>query len=157
MNIYNEDVLEMLRAFNRNHLLYVVVGGLAVKLHGYNRSIGGIDIWIKDDEKNTASYKKVLIDLGYVDIPQMKILDSVPRSISFVLNSGLELNGMTSLEGLEKAGFDECLKNANITQVFELEVPFLDINRLIESKKATFRPKDEIDILELERIKGETK
>lgn len=130
---------------------------MAVNLHGYNRAIGAIDICIKDDEKNRASFKKVLIDLGYIDIPQIKTLDYVPRSISFVLDSGLELNGMTYLEGLEKAKFDECLKNATIAQVFDLEVPFLDINRLIESKKATFGPKDQIDILELERIKSETK
>lgn len=157
MNIYDEDVLEMLQTFDRNQLIYVAIGDLAVNLHGYNREIGAIDIWIKDDEKNRASFKNVLIDLGYIDIPQIKTLDYVPRSIGFVLDSGLELNGMTYLEGLEKAKFDECLKNANIAQVFDLEVPFLDINRLIESKKGTFRPKDQIDILELERIKNDMK
>ena len=41
---------------------------------------------------------------------------------------------------------------ANIAQIFDVKVPFLHINQLIKNKKATNRPKDIIDVMELEKI-----
>jgi hypothetical protein len=64
---------------------------------------------------------------------------------------------MAYLKGFEQEKFEECLKFASIAKIFELEVPFLYINHLLEAKKATFRPKNQIDILELERIKNKIK
>ena len=76
---------------------------------------------------------------------------------TFSLNSGLELDVMTYFKGFDKEKFDECYKYASIAKVFELEIPFLHINHLIEAKKATFRPKDQIDLIELEKIKNSYK
>jgi hypothetical protein len=157
MNIYDEEQATIWKAFTKYHLKYILVGGFAVNLHGFNRTMGGVDIWIKDDEKNRQSFKKVLIDLGYVDVPQIKTLSFDPRLTTFILNTGLELNAMTYLKGFDKEKFDACLKYATIAKIFDLEIPFLNIDQLIEAKKATFRPKDQIDILELEKIKSKMK
>lgn len=60
---------------------------------------------------------------------------------------------MTEMKGLENQSFDECLRNARIADLDGIKVPFLHINDLIANKKAVFRPKDQIDLLELEKIK----
>jgi len=61
---------------------------------------------------------------------------------------------MTTVKGLEEEfGFDKCLEYASIATIYELEIPFLHINQLIDSKKAANRLKDHIDIIELENIK----
>ena len=42
---------------------------------------------------------------------------------------------------------------ASIADLDGLLIPFLHINQLILNKKAVDRPKDQIDVLELEKIK----
>lgn len=60
---------------------------------------------------------------------------------------------MTAMKGLEDRGFDEALQMANRAIIEGIEVPFLHINQLIANKKAVNRPKDQIDLIELEKIK----
>jgi hypothetical protein len=52
MDIFDEDLIAIWRTFAKNNLKYIMVGGFAVNLHGFNRTTGHIDIWIKDDEEN---------------------------------------------------------------------------------------------------------
>jgi hypothetical protein len=60
---------------------------------------------------------------------------------------------MTSLKGLEEFTFDECFSLATIATIENIDVPFLHINHLIQNKKAVNRPKDQVDVMELEKIK----
>jgi hypothetical protein len=60
---------------------------------------------------------------------------------------------MLGVKGLENFTFDECLEQANIADIEGVKVPFLHINHLISSKKAANRPKDQIDVVYLEKIK----
>jgi hypothetical protein len=154
MDVFDNEIVELWRIFKENKLKFIMVGGFAVNLHGFNRTTGDVDIWIKDEAENRKIFRQVLIDLNYADLPQIHDLDFVPGWTTFLLNNGLELDVMTYLKGFEKEKFDFCLKYASIAKVLELEIPFLNINHLLEAKKATFRPKDQIDIIELEKIKN---
>lgn len=157
MDLYDEELVAVWRTFAKYHLTYIMVGGFAVNLHGFNRTTGDVDIWIKDDVENRQAFRKTLLDLEYADLPQILTIDFVPGFTTFKLNSGIELDVMAYLKGFQQEKFEECLKYASIAKIFEIEIPFLHINHLIQAKKATFRPKDQIDILELERIKNERK
>ena len=57
------------------------------------------------------------------------------------------------MKGLEGYSFDECLQVATIAEIENVKVPFLHINQLIANKKAVNRSKDQIDVMELEKIK----
>ena len=50
-------------------------------------------------------------------------------------------------------GVRECLKMASIADLEGVEVPFLHINHLIANKKIVNRPKDQVDVTELEKIR----
>lgn len=63
------------------------------------------------------------------------------------------LDIMTAMKGLEELDFNECYKMATVADINGTLVPFLHINHLIANKKAVNRPKDQIDVIELERIK----
>jgi hypothetical protein len=51
------------------------------------------------------------------------------------------------------ASFDECIRIAPKATIEGVIVPFLHINQLLANKKAVNRPKDQLDVLELEKIK----
>ncbi len=70
-----------------------------------------------------------------------------------MLNNGLKLDILVKMVGLEDLAFSECLEMATIADFENLKVPFLHINHLIANKKVVNRPKDQIDVIELEKIK----
>jgi predicted nucleotidyltransferase len=59
---------------------------------------------------------------------------------------------MTSIKGLENKPFDELFEVANETTIDGVSIKFIDYENLIIAKKATNRPKDILDIEELEKI-----
>ena len=77
----------------------------------------------------------------------------IPGWTNFKLNNGLKLDLMLDVKGLEGFTFQECLGQANKAEIDGIIVPFLHINHLIASKKAANRPKDQIDVIYLEKIK----
>jgi hypothetical protein len=153
MDVQDNELIEIWRNFSKFDLKYIMVGGFAVNLHGFSRTTGDIDIWIKDTKINRQSLRKVLKSLGYADLPQLETIDFVPGWTTFVLDNSVELDVMTHISGFKQADFDECFEYSSFAKIAGLEVPFLHINQLIEAKKATNRPKDQIDIIELERIR----
>lgn len=56
MNL-NIDFKEFIQALNKHGIEYLLVGGYAVIYHGYNRTTGDIDIWVKKTEDN---YRKLV-------------------------------------------------------------------------------------------------
>lgn len=71
----------------------------------------------------------------------------------FYVADGIVLDIMTSMKGLEDKSFDDCYQKANIADLNGIRVPFLHINDLLANKKAVARPKDQLDVIELEKIK----
>ncbi len=60
---------------------------------------------------------------------------------------------MTEMKGLEDLSFEDCYKVAPVADLEGNAVRFLHINHLISNKKIVNRPKDQIDIIYLEKIK----
>jgi hypothetical protein len=84
----------------------------------------------------------------------IETLQFVPGWSPFKLNNGFALDILLApMKGLENFSFNDCYKLASRAEIYDLVVPFLHINQLIANKKAVNRPKDQIDVIELERIK----
>ena len=77
----------------------------------------------------------------------------VPGWTSFYA-AGIVLDIMTEMKGLENISFNECYQLAVIQNLNNIPVPFLHINHLIANKKAVNRPKDQVDVIYLEKIKA---
>jgi hypothetical protein len=45
MEAYRKDLDLLCSLLNRNQVEYMIVGGLAVNYHGFQRATGDIDIW----------------------------------------------------------------------------------------------------------------
>lgn len=61
---------------------------------------------------------------------------------------------MTTVKGLESLTFDECYNMAVVAEIEGVPVRFLHYDHLIASKKAANRLKDQLDVQELEKIRG---
>ena len=52
MDILDEEILSLWSLLNKNNVAYIMVGGFATTLHGFNRNTADIDLWIKDTKNN---------------------------------------------------------------------------------------------------------
>lgn len=157
MDIEDDELIGLWRAFEKNRLKYIMVGGFASILNGYNRLTADIDIWIKDTKENRKAIRTSLQEIGLESLPDLENVDFVPGWSSIILPSGFELDIMTALKGFEQEKFDDCFQNANEAIIENVSVRFFHINQLIESKKAANRLKDQLDVEELEKIKLKNK
>ena len=87
------------------------------------------------------------------DYPMLKDMQFIPGWTDFHLNNGLRLDILMEMKGLEDYSFDECLQIASVADIDGVQVPFLHINQLIANKKVINRPKDQIDVMALEKIR----
>ena len=152
MDIYDESLLEFWQSLSNNKVLYIMVGGFAVNMHGFTRTTNDIDIWLKDTIPNRVNFGNAMVKSGY-DGVSWKEIQFVPGWSDFYIGPGIRLDIMIDMKGLTDITFDEALSSAFIGQIEDLHVPFLNINHLIANKKAVNRPKDQIDVIELEKIK----
>ena len=152
MDILDESLLEFWKSLNQHQVLYIMVGGFAVNMHGFTRSTNDIDLWLKDTKLNRQNFGKAMAPLGYDGLTWEEI-QFVPGWSDFYIGPGIRLDIMIDMKGLNDIPFDEAFKQANIGQIEGLLVPFLNMNHLIANKKAVNRPKDQIDVIELEKLK----
>jgi len=154
MDILDDELLKFWRSLNSHQVRYIMVGGFATRFHGFNRTTEDLDVWLDDTPQNRKNLRKSFIDLDYGNFPSLETMEFLPGWTSFYVGNAIELDIMTKMRGLEDHTFDECFEMASIADLDGILVPFLHINQLIANKKAVNRPKDQIDVLELEKIKN---
>lgn len=153
MDILNEGLLEFWKSLNKHNVAFLMVGGFAVKFNGYSRATEDIDLWLKDDPANRRNFRKAYAESGYGDFASFETMEFVPGWTQFYIADGIILDIMTSMKGLENKSFDECYQQARVADLDGVRVPFLHINDLLANKKAVARSKDQLDVIELEKIK----
>lgn len=153
MDVFDEEILSFWKALQDFKVQYIMVGGFAINLHGYQRFTGDLDIWIKDTLQNRQQLRKAFISCDMGDFPMIEYMQFVPGWTDFQLNNSLKLDILIDMKGLEGYTFDECLEMASVAEIEGVHVPFLHINQLIENKRVINRPKDQIDIIALEEIR----
>ncbi len=148
----NSQIIEIWKYFYLNKVKYLTIGGFAVTIYGYGRNTGDIDIFIEDTVENRENLRIALKKAGIGDFENINTMQFIPGWTDITLNFDLRLDIMTSVKGLEDSTFEQLLEKAYITEINDIPVYFLDYENLIKAKKATNRPKDILDIEELEKI-----
>ena len=148
----NSQIIEIWNYFSLNKVRYLTIGGFAVNIYGYGRNTGDIDIFIEDTIENRKNLREALKQSGIGDFENINTIQFIPGWTDITLNFNLRLDIMTSVKGLENSTFEELLQKAYIVEISGTPVYFLDYDNLIKAKKAANRPKDILDIEELEKI-----
>lgn len=151
------SAINVWRCFNDCGVKYLTVGGFAVNIYGYHRATGDIGIYIEDTPLNRVCLRNAFKVIGIGDFEEIERIQFIPGWTDFSLEHGLRLDILTSLLGLEEKSFDGLLLQATTVVVKDVQVPFIDYASLIIAKRATNRPKDILDIEELEKINGSSK
>jgi hypothetical protein len=153
MDMLDDELLRFWQCLNQSNVRYIMIGGFATRFHGFNRATEDLDIWLDDTLENRKNLRIAFKSLGYGDIPSLETMQFIPGWTNFNIGQMIKLDILTSMKGLEDTTFDQCFQQASIAELDSISIPFLHINQLILNKKAVSRPKDQIDVIELEKIK----
>jgi hypothetical protein len=145
--IIHDDLKDLFRLLNENHVEYVIVGGYAVAFHGYVRATKDIDILFNSTPENIACLmaalssfgisKALLVERDFAKPGQILRIGSPPLMIELINN----VSGVT---------FQEIWDRKLDGNYGEVPVPFISKSDLLITKKAAGRPQDLRDIEELE-------
>ena len=155
MDPFDEEILNLWKSLDQHKVVYIMVGGFATNLHGFQRHTGDIDLWIKDTIENRRNLRSALNEIEAGDLIDIETKDFLPGWSTIYLASGFEVDLMTSLKGFAQVAFDDSYAKSPTAVIYDIPIKFLHLNQLIEEKKASGRSKDLIDVIELEKIKNE--
>jgi len=152
MNILDEYTQNLLRGLNKHGVDYIVIGGYAVNFHGYRRTTGDIDLWIRPD--NDTNKKKLLSCLKELGVPESAIirLSKMDFSKPQVFIDGEEPFKIDFLTYITGVRFNEAWEQKKTSEIDGIKIHFLHLNHLIISKISTNRLQDKTDIEQLQRI-----
>lgn len=147
-NIFNDDFRDFIQALNNNNVEYILVGGYSVILHGYVRTTGDMDIWVKKNAENFLKITQAFTEFGMplFDMTEQNFLFNPDMDVFTFGRPPASIEILTTLKGIE---FKEAMSQALTFKDDELEIKFLNFDHLIQSKKAAGRFKDLDDIEQL--------
>lgn len=149
METLNHNFLEFISLLENNRVRYMVVGGYAVGLYGFPRYTGDIDFFIMISEDNASRLMRVFETFGFGDIG---IEEQDFKAPDFVIEIGREPYKIQILTGIDGVEFKDAYCKSIEVILSGVNVRFIGKEDLIRNKKATGRPKDKIDVIELERL-----
>lgn len=144
---------------------YVLVGGLAVALHGYQRVTMDVDVVLALDEANLRRFISGARSAGLqpvipVDIESLALPELIDQ---WHREKGMLAFGLRQPEGRATVidvlirpvvSYTELRRDAVAVDVGPLKIPVASIDHLIAMKTGTGRGKDKIDIEELQKLKA---
>lgn len=153
--IWEENIDQFIILANKHSVRMIMVGGGAVNFHGYQRHSADVDFWIETTAENFKNLIVVFQEMGYEmdDFPEKVKNQQQNISIKF---SPEDLNLELITNFSVNKSFDEAYKDSEI--VIKDEIQFLKWNvlsfdDLITSKIKAGRPKDLLDIQQLQEVK----
>lgn len=155
MNLsWDENITLFLRLSQKYQVKMLMVGGGAVNFHGYQRHSADVDFWIDVSEDNLKRLLQTLNEMGYEisDFPEK--VKNKEQNISIKFSPiGIDLELITNFS-IGKS-FDEAYSESKVVTIKNQELVrwnVLSLEDLILSKMKAGRPKDYLDIQELQRI-----
>ncbi|HEV7785431.1 MAG TPA: DUF6036 family nucleotidyltransferase [Thermoanaerobaculia bacterium] len=155
-----------LGALTKAKVRYLVVGGVAVVLHGYLRTTLDLDLVLHLDQGNLEKALKVFSDLGFqpqVPVPLRSFADPKTRE-AWTRQKNMTVFSLwhPDFQGFavdlfiqEPFDFDLAYNRALAVNLHGVEATVISLPDLIEMKRIAGRPQDQIDVEALLQLRGE--
>ncbi len=154
------DFAALLQALVGGGVEFIVIGGMAATAHGSAHVTVDLDVVYRRSAENIGRLALVLAPLApYLrgappGLPFTFDADTIRRGLNFTLTTragDLDLLG----EATGGGSYDALLPRTVVLSVFGLECRFVNLDALIQLKRAAGRPKDLERIAELEALAAE--
>jgi len=158
------EIEAVLDSLNQARVRYLVVGGVAVVLHGYLRTTADLDLVIQLQPENVLRAMGALANLGYrprAPVPAEAFADQELRD-RWIREKGLAVFSLWSpahptleidLFVSEPFDFDAVYSRAIRVPLEKIEATVIALEDLIALKRQVGRPRDLEDVIALESLR----
>jgi len=146
-----------LRGLNESDIKYVVVGGLAATAHGSRRVTDDVDICYDVTKANVVRLADLFarwnayprgIDRGLPFFMDERQFRTTP--IMTLETSEGPIDVLDVIKGV--GDYEHCRRRSSFVEAFGIRFRVLDLDALIDAKRATGRPRDIDQLPELEAL-----
>ena len=160
-----ESYEPVLRAFAEHQIRYLIVGGIAVNLHGYPRFTNDLDILLTLDQENLKKMATLMDRMGYQQRLPISIqeLSDESKARTFIREKGLTAYSFIHVTQpqfnvdvlvAESMDFEKFSVHTMHAELWGIDVPVVSTDDLITMKKHSGREKDVQDVVALLELKG---
>ncbi len=140
----DENLRQLLFAFNANHVRYVIIGGYAVFVHGQPRMTKDLDIFIESSPLNAFATYKSLAEFG---APLQKFTVDDFADGRTVARFGVPPICFEVIQSIDGVDFNKVYANS-VPVLIDGDLParYISPEDLITNKLASGRPQDLADV-----------
>ncbi len=144
-----QDYIDVMEAFNRYGVAYLVVGAYAMGNFGYTRYTHDIDLWVEKSEENGKKVVRALEEFGipFAIEPEEFTAD---YSVIQIGVAPMRIDILTDIDGVT---FEEAWENRVEGKILGVDTSIICLSDLIRNKRASNRVKDKLDAAQLEALK----
>ncbi len=165
--MFFENIFKQLE---KRKIHYLVIGGVAVNLHGYSRATGDLDIMLSFDAENLRGFIQMVKFLGWRPRAPVKIDDfaDAGKRNYWIKEKNMKVFTIYNPKNAEQLdimitqdiSFENAYKRREEVTAGKLKIPVMGLDDLIQLKKIAGRGRDTLDIgalKEIKRLKNEKK
>mgnify|MGYP000338946566 CR=1 FL=1 len=157
---------ELFRELERFQVKYLLIGGLAVNLHGIPRMTMDVDLWVDLDVDNLQNFFKAVASLHLKPVLPVKLSELAMPSqrqiwidarhmIAFSLSSEKFNYPTVDLLLVSPLDFNLAYERRETRSIAEVNVSLIAVPDLLRLKEAAARAQDAADIEHLKRLHNE--
>jgi hypothetical protein len=149
-----DDVISVLKALDAQRVEYVLIGGVAIGLHGFERATNDIDLFVRPVERNVASLRQALHSV--FDDPSIEEITATDLAGEYPTIRYGPPNGDFFIDILGRLGTEVSFDDLefDVVDVAGAKVRLATPRTLYRMKRDTVRPIDRIDAEVLRRAFG---
>ncbi len=147
-DVLDKDWKDFLSALEVHGVEYMLVGGIALGVHGHVRYTKDLDIWFRGTEINAQRLIAALRTFGFPDITTSPTAFCKPRSM---LVLGKEPNAIELINFADGIDFDACYPRRIVVPLDGVQVAVIGLDDLRTNKRAVGRLQD---LADLEHLQG---
>ena len=147
----SSDLLKICESLNHAGARYIVIGGMALVVHGFNRGTEDIDLLVDRTVENITRLREALSILPDNAVREVRDTDIEEYGVVRVADE-VVVDLMGSACGID---FNAAETDIDWREIEGIKIPFASASLLLKTKQ-TVREKDEIDRHYLMRILKET-
>ncbi len=147
----NEDYRDILLAFSKEKVRFLLVGAYAMAAHGYPRATMDIDIWVMPSPQNADAVLRALRRFG---APLHNVTKEDLQQDGTIFQIGVAPRRIDIITAASGLLFEEAYGRSLSVDIEGIEVHIPSLSDLIRNKRASGRTKDLADAEALESLKS---
>lgn len=158
--MFYEEVFDKL---NRSHIDYIVVGGVALVLHGVVRLTADLDLMVHLKHHNLEKFVSVMKELGYSPKMPVKAEDFIDPKVrmKWIQEKNMKVFSfyhphqaiyLIDVFVNEPISYKQIQEDSVIIKAGNINIPIVSKRNLIKLKRISGRPQDIADIAALEEL-----